>query len=54
MRALGGKEIREKAAEWSAIRKLTPGELAIAQEFGYRKENENEHEDSGDWDLHNS
>jgi len=35
-KAVGGKEIREKAIEWARIRKLSPGEVAIAQEFGYK------------------
>lgn len=34
--AIGGKEIREKAEEWAATRKLTPIEFAIAQDHGYR------------------
>ena len=34
-RALCGKEIRQRAHELAATRKLTPGETAIAQEFGY-------------------
>jgi hypothetical protein len=33
--AICGKEIREKAIEFSKIRKLTPGEIAIAQKYGY-------------------
>ena len=36
VKAIGGKEIREKAEEWAKLRKLTPAEVAIAQEFGYR------------------
>ena len=36
VKAIAGKEIREKAEEWAKIRKLTPGEQAIAEEFGYR------------------
>lgn len=36
VKAIGGKEIREKAIEWSKERKLTPVEVAIASEFGYR------------------
>lgn len=36
VKAIAGKEIREKAIEWSKTRKLTPGEIAIASEFGYR------------------
>ncbi len=35
-KAICGIEIREAAKEFSKTRKLTPGELAIAQEFGYR------------------
>lgn len=35
-RAIAGAEIREKAIEWSRARALTPAEIAIAQEFGYR------------------
>lgn len=34
--AINGREIREKAVEWAARRKLTPMEMAIAQRFGYR------------------
>ncbi len=34
--AIAGKEIREKAIEWSKVRKLTPCEIAIASEFGYK------------------
>jgi len=37
-RAIGGKEIREKAQEWSKTRKLTPLEVAIAKQFGYKQE----------------
>ena len=36
VKAISGKEIREKAIEWSKIRKLTPAEIAIAQEYGYK------------------
>jgi hypothetical protein len=36
VKAIGGKHIRETAIEFAKIRKLTPGEVAIAQEFGYR------------------
>ena len=36
VKAICGKEIREFAE--SLDRKLTPGELAIAQSFGYRGE----------------
>ena len=36
VRAICGKEIREKAIEWSKCRKLTPGEIAISEEFGAR------------------
>lgn len=35
-KAIGGKEIREKAIQWSAERRLTPSEVAIAKEFGYK------------------
>ena len=34
--AIGGKEIRENAQQWSKERKLTPCEIAIAREFGYK------------------
>lgn len=34
--ALAGKEIREKAIEWAKTRKLTPMEVGIAQQFGYK------------------
>lgn len=36
VKAISGKEIREKAIEWAKTRKLTPAEIAIAQEFGYQ------------------
>lgn len=36
VKAISGKEIREKAIEWAKTRKLTPCEVAIASEFGYR------------------
>lgn len=35
-KAIGGKEIREKAVQWSKERRLTPAEVAIAQEYGYK------------------
>lgn len=35
-KAIGGKEIREKAYEWVKQRKLTPLEVAIAEQYGYR------------------
>ncbi len=38
VKAISGKEIREKAIEWSKQRKLTPMEVAIAQEYGYQGE----------------
>lgn len=37
VKAIAGKEIREKAYEWAKKRKLTPGEIAIAREYGYRE-----------------
>lgn len=36
VKTICGKEIREKAVEFAKTRKLTPGEVAIAQRFGYR------------------
>lgn len=36
VKAIGGKEIREKAREWAKVRKLTPIEVAIAQKYGYK------------------
>lgn len=36
VKAICGKEIREKAERWSKERKLTPMEVAIAREFGYK------------------
>lgn len=36
VKAISGKDIREKAIEWAKIRKLTPSEVAIAQEYGYK------------------
>lgn len=35
VKAIGGKEIREKAQAWARVRKLTPAEVAIAQKYGY-------------------
>lgn len=35
-KAIGGKHIREQAAEWAKHRKLTPLEVAIAEQYGYR------------------
>lgn len=37
VKAIGGREIREKAQLWAQSRKLTPAELAIAESFGYRQ-----------------
>jgi len=34
-KAINGRHIREMAIEWAKKRKLTPSEVAIAQEFGY-------------------
>lgn len=34
-RAIAGREMRRRAHEIAATRPLTPGELAIAEEFGY-------------------
>ena len=36
VKAMGGKEIRLHAQAWAQVRKLTPGEVAIASQFGYR------------------
>ena len=36
VKAIGGKEIRENATRFAATRKLTPAELAIAEQYGYR------------------
>lgn len=36
VKAIGGKEIREKAQEWAKKRKLTPAETAIASMYGWR------------------
>jgi predicted acetyltransferase len=36
VRAITGKELRERAAEIAATRQLTPGEIAIAESYGYR------------------
>lgn len=36
VKTIAGKEIREKAIEWSKQRKLTPVEVAIAQKYGYK------------------
>lgn len=37
VKAIGGREIREKAQEWAKKRKLTPAEVAIASVYGYRE-----------------
>ena len=34
--AIAGRDIREKAEEFSSSRKLTPGEIAIAEQYGYK------------------
>ena len=36
VKAIGGKEIREKAEQWAKERKLTPAEVTIARECGYK------------------
>ena len=36
VKAIGGREIREKAEQWARERKLTPIEIAIAREYGYK------------------
>jgi hypothetical protein len=36
VRAICGKEIREQAEQFAKERKLTPGEIAIASQFGYK------------------
>ena len=36
VKAIGGREIREKAEQWAKERRLTPVEVAIAREYGYR------------------
>ena len=36
VKAICGKEIREKAIEWSKTRKLTPSEVAIASQYGFK------------------
>ena len=40
-KAIGGKHIREMAQAWAQCRKLSPGEVAIAEQYGYRNNNEN-------------
>ena len=35
-KAIGGREIRLQAQEWAKVRKLTPMEIAIAEQYGYR------------------
>ena len=37
VKAIGGREIRERVEQWSKERKLTPLEIAIAKEFGYKE-----------------
>lgn len=36
VKAIGGKDIRDAAEKWAQVRKLTPAEVAIAQEYGYK------------------
>lgn len=36
VKAIGGKEIREKAIQLSMERKLTPSEEVIARKYGHR------------------
>jgi hypothetical protein len=36
VKAIAGKEIRESAIEFSKTRKLTPSEIAIASEYGFK------------------
>ena len=36
VKAIGGRAIREKAEQWARERKLTPVEVTIAREYGYR------------------
>ena len=36
VRTIHGKEVRELAEKLSQQRKLTPGEIAIASQYGYR------------------
>lgn len=36
VKAISGKHIRESAIEWAKTRKLTPMEVAVAQEYGYQ------------------
>lgn len=38
VKAISGKEIREKAIEFSKTRKLTPFEIAIAEKYGFNQE----------------
>lgn len=38
VRAICGREIRQAACRIAATRKLTPGEMAIAEEYGYTAE----------------
>lgn len=36
VKAICGKEIRERAYEWAKLRKLTPMEVVITQDYGYK------------------
>ncbi len=38
VKTIGGKEIREHATALAKTRKLTPPEVAIASEYGYKTE----------------
>ena len=38
-KAIGGKEIINKAKDITKTRKLTPGEASIASQFGYKAHN---------------
>lgn len=36
VKAISGKHIREQAQQWAKERKLTPSEVAIASQYGYK------------------
>lgn len=40
--AVNAREIVRKAKEWARARKLTPGEIAIAETYGYRHEDQSD------------
>lgn len=40
VKAINGRHIREQAHQFAQTRKLTPGEIAIATQYGYKPQQE--------------